>query len=437
MPLATGDSRADISRNIRTEIAAGKPQKQAVAIALSNARKHAESDAALYTELSRFCQEGKNKGKPGVCPSGNIAPSTISPPRERSPAKTAKPKAARGEMGEARREGEGKNAKIVMADGSPAPAHITPAMVSPGWTNVKISIDPNAEVLVQALDKKGNAKTIYSAGWDMKTTAAKFSRTHDALHEMPDMAAQVQRDRADPKKAGVADCTWLMQEQGTRPGSEADNKGVGELFGHKLTSDDVIVGEPDAKGVLTVTLKVDGQEIEIRDKKARAELARRKEAGEPLHDSTYWLKSHGATTLEGRHVVETKDGVRLQFMGKESVWHDHLVRDPKLAAMLVERKKAAGETGKLFGVSDGQARNYAKTLDHGGFSPKDWRTARATQLGIEEINRMEPPKSPKDYKKAVMDVAKKVSSVLGNEPARALESYISPTVFSGWRATIA
>jgi hypothetical protein len=39
MPLSKGKSKAAFSQNIKTEMAAGKPQKQAVAIAYSVARR--------------------------------------------------------------------------------------------------------------------------------------------------------------------------------------------------------------------------------------------------------------------------------------------------------------------------------------------------------------------------------------------------------------
>jgi len=39
MPLKHGSSKKVVSQNIKTEMAHGKPQKQAVAIALSMARK--------------------------------------------------------------------------------------------------------------------------------------------------------------------------------------------------------------------------------------------------------------------------------------------------------------------------------------------------------------------------------------------------------------
>ena len=39
MPLVKGKSKKAVSKNIKTEMAAGKPQKQAVAIAMSVRRK--------------------------------------------------------------------------------------------------------------------------------------------------------------------------------------------------------------------------------------------------------------------------------------------------------------------------------------------------------------------------------------------------------------
>ena len=57
MPLAKGTSKETVSKNIKTEIAHGKPQKQAVAIALDTAPQ----GGADIPKLPRVWQAMKGK----------------------------------------------------------------------------------------------------------------------------------------------------------------------------------------------------------------------------------------------------------------------------------------------------------------------------------------------------------------------------------------
>ena len=153
----------------------------------------------------------------------------------------------------------------------------------------------------------------------MRNAAVKFARVSEGLRKANALWQQNQDNRKDPALREQADCTWLMMEQATRPGSDSDTK---------------------AK-----------------------------------------VKAFGATTLLGEHVVKAPDGVRLQFVGKEGVHHDHLIRNPELAKMLLQRKATAGERGgKLFNTNYNQVVDYARKLN-GGIHAEGLADDQGEQIG--------------------------------------------------------
>ncbi len=327
------------------------------------------------------CKQGENASKTECIPAkkeSSKAPAkkpTRAKPESPPSDPFAKAPAKRGAMIQAVRDGAGKDARIVLRNGQPAPEHIKPAMVAPDWTNVEVSLDPDSELLVKAVDNKGRIKSVYSDALALRTAAVKFARVDEMIRQGPAIDKEIQVARQDPKTREQADCAWLMSVQATRPGSKADT-------GAKV-------------------------------------------------------KAYGATTLEGRHVLQDANGkVRLRFVGKEGVLHDHEVRNPQLAQMLLERKKKAGEGGKLFNTNETAVNAFIGKLDGGHFSAKDFRTRRANLIAVKAMKKFQGlPRDEKQYKARIKAIAYQVSTVLGNRPLQCQESYINMAIFSVWRTT--
>jgi DNA topoisomerase IB len=269
-----------------------------------------------------------------------------------------------------KRVGEGKESKWVTHEGKEIPEHAKKLVIPPAWKNVRVAPDASHDLQAIGEDAKDRVQRIYSEDATQRAANEKFSRNKELLEKQEKIFRQNEANRKNDVMSirNHADCMKLIQETGIRPGSDADT----------------------------------GAE----------------------------KKAYGATTLEGRHVIIEGDKVRLQFVGKKGVNLDIPVDDADTASMLKELKKAAGDNGKLFSVTDATLRDYSHTLDGGSFKPKDFRTLKGTNTAIEEIAKIkEPAKTLKDYKKMVMAIAKKVSEKLGNTPTIALQSYINPFVF--------
>jgi DNA topoisomerase IB len=116
--------------------------------------------------------------------------------------------------------------------------------------------------------------------------------------------------------------------------------------------------------------------------------------------------------LESDHIVKENNDVYLSFVGKKGVSLKIPIDDTVLANKLLQRAEAAGPDGQLFpNVTDKSLRDYTADLTKHGAKPKDFRTLLGTSLANELVQSMPKPTSQSAYKKAVMEVAKRVSEL--------------------------
>jgi DNA topoisomerase-1 len=267
---------------------------------------------------------------------------------------------------------------LVEADKNPDywPEHIKKLKLPPAWTHVSYSMNPDNNLQAIGRDKKGREQSVYHEKFVKSQAALKFTRIaelHKKRHQIHQQIKLAQTN-PDPTVQEHGDCARLIMEMGLRPGSEDDTKAE--------------------------------------------------------------KRAHGASTLEGHHVVAQGDDTYLQFVGKKGVDNNLKVENPEISEMLRKRAEKAGHGGKLFPqINEKSLLNYIHTLDGGSFKTKDMRTLKGTEEAQALVKSMKPPTNHREYKAAVMTVAKHVASKLGNTPAIALSAYISPTVFAKWQAT--
>jgi DNA topoisomerase I len=147
-------------------------------------------------------------------------------------------------------------------------------------------------------------------------------------------------------------------------------------------------------------------------------------------------RTFGITTLRKRHVAVRGSRVSFRYRGKHSIMLRSAVVDADLAAAVKELLALPGARLFQFEQPDGTRCNldqrrlndYIKTYLGEEFSAKDFRTWGGTLLAAIGLAEHDPPENSTQAKKRIAAVMRNVGEKLGNTPAVARSSYVSPAV---------
>ncbi len=146
-------------------------------------------------------------------------------------------------------------------------------------------------------------------------------------------------------------------------------------------------------------------------------------------------RTHGITTLEKRHVAVRGARVSFRYRGKHRILVHSALVDAELARAVRELLALPGKRLFRYENAEGLCDLRAERLNdyirrHLGeeFSAKDFRTWGGTLVAAVELAEIGVADSPTESKRRVAAVMRKVGERLGNTPAVARASYVSPAV---------
>jgi DNA topoisomerase I len=147
-------------------------------------------------------------------------------------------------------------------------------------------------------------------------------------------------------------------------------------------------------------------------------------------------RTFGITTLTKRHVTVRGSRISFKYRGKHSIMLRSAIVDAELAQAMKELLAVPGSRLFRFELPDGSHCNldsrrlnqYIHTHLGDEFTAKDFRTWGGTMTAAIELAERGVQDSPTASKKAVAEVMRRVGAKLGNTPAVARSSYVSPAV---------
>ncbi len=147
-------------------------------------------------------------------------------------------------------------------------------------------------------------------------------------------------------------------------------------------------------------------------------------------------RTFGITTLRKSHVTVRGSRISFRYRGKHSIMVRSAVVDGELADAIRTLISVPGARLFKYELADGSRCNldqrklneYVKTHLGDGYTAKDFRTWGGTLLAAIELAQHKPPENPTEAKRRIAAVMRHVGEKLGNTPAVARSSYVSPAV---------
>ena len=147
-------------------------------------------------------------------------------------------------------------------------------------------------------------------------------------------------------------------------------------------------------------------------------------------------RTFGITTLRKSHVAVRGSRIAFRYRAKHSIMLRSAVVDAELAAAMKGLLALPGQRVFQFELPDGTRCNLdgrrlnAYVKEHLGaeFTAKDFRTWGGTLVAAVALAEHGPPETPAAGKKQLAAVMRRVGEKLGNTPAVARSSYVSPAV---------
>ena len=147
-------------------------------------------------------------------------------------------------------------------------------------------------------------------------------------------------------------------------------------------------------------------------------------------------KTFGITTLRKSHVSVRGSRISFRFRAKHRVMCRTVVVDSELASAMKELLAARGgkrlfryrSNGDLVNLGARRLNEYIREHMGEEFTAKDFRTWGGTLLAAVALAEREPVETATEQKRTVAAVMRSVGERLGNTPAVARASYVSPAV---------